>query len=77
MASALTQEKCNVTIVETDRSLLDRSEEVLDIPTICDHGASPRVLDRAGVADADLVAAVTNSDEVNQIPAVTAKELGG
>ena len=50
---------------------------MLDIPTICDHGASPRVLDRAGVADADLVAAVTNSDEVNQIPAVTAKELGG
>ena len=39
-------------------------------------GPSPRVLDRAGVADADLVAAVINSAEVNQIPAVTAKELG-
>lgn len=76
IAQALTQEKHNVTVIDTDRQRLDRVEELLDVRTICDHGASPRVLDRAGVADADLVAAVTNSDEVNLISAVTAKELG-
>lgn len=76
IAQALTREKHNVTIIDTDRQRLDRAEELLDIRTICDHGASPRVLDRAGVSGASLVAAVTNSDEVNLISAVTAKELG-
>jgi trk system potassium uptake protein len=76
IAQALTQENHNVTLIDTDRQRLDRAEEMLDVRTICDHGASPRVLDQAGVSDASLVAAVTNSDEVNLISAVTAKELG-
>ncbi len=76
IAQALTQEKHNVTLIDPDHRRLDRAEELLDVRTVCDHGASPRVLERAGAADANLVAAVTNSDEVNLISAVTAKELG-
>jgi trk system potassium uptake protein TrkA len=76
IAQALSKESHNVTLVDTDRERLDRAEESLDVRTVCDHGASPRVLERAGVETASLVAAVTNSDEVNLISAVTAKELG-
>jgi len=76
IAQALTQERHDVTLVDTDRERLDRAEEFLDVRTICDHGASPRVLEMAGAPGANLVAAVTNSDEVNLISAVTAKELG-
>ena len=76
IAQALTQENHNVTLVDTDRRRLDRAEELLDVRTLCDHGASPRVLERAGASTANLVATVTNSDEVNLISAVTAKELG-
>ena len=49
IAQALTQEKHNLTLVDLERQRLDRAEEFLDVRTICDHGASPRVLERAGV----------------------------
>lgn len=76
IAHALTYENHNVTLIDTDRSRLEQAEEGLDVRTICDHGASPRILEMAGASDADLVAAVTNSDEVNLIAAVTARQLG-
>ncbi|MDA0748627.1 MAG: Trk system potassium transporter TrkA [bacterium] len=76
IAQVLSQEKHDVTMIDVDRVRLRRAEETLDIRTICDHGASPQVLEIAGAPEADLVAAVTNSDEVNLIAAVTARQLG-
>ncbi|MBT4136503.1 MAG: Trk system potassium transporter TrkA [Candidatus Latescibacteria bacterium] len=76
IAQVLSQEKHSVTMIDVDRNRLMHAEENLDIRTICEHGASPQILEMAGVAHADLVAAVTNSDEVNLIAAGTAKQLG-
>jgi len=76
IAQALTQENHSVTMIDNDRQRLERAEEWLDVRTICEHGASPRILEMAGAPTADLVAAVTNSDEVNLIAAVTARQLG-
>ena len=76
IAQVLSQEKHNVTMIDVDRGRLMHAEENLDIRTICEHGANPQILEMAGVARADLVAAVTNSDEVNLIAAGTAKQLG-
>jgi trk system potassium uptake protein TrkA len=76
IAQVLSQEKHSVTMIDVDRGRLLLAEENLDIRTICEHGASPQILEMAGVAHADLVAAVTNSDEVNLIAAGTAKQLG-
>ena len=76
IAQVLSQEKHSVTMIDVDRERLLRAEENLDVRTICDHGANPHILEIAGVASADLVAAVTNSDEVNLIAAGTAKQLG-
>lgn len=76
IAAALSQESHDVTMIDVDRARLGRASERLDVRTLCDHGASPQVLEKAGAATADLVAAVTNHDEVNLIAAVTARQLG-
>ncbi len=76
IAQVLSQEGHNVTVIDSDRQRLQRAEENLDVRTICEHGANPKILEMAGAARADLVAAVTNNDEVNLIAAGTAKQLG-
>jgi trk system potassium uptake protein TrkA len=47
----------------------------LDIRTIVGHGAHPDVLSRAGAEDADMLIAVTNSDETNMIACQVAYTL--
>jgi trk system potassium uptake protein TrkA len=76
IASILSREAHNVTIVDTDQSRINRVEETLDIGTICGQGSSPDTLAAAGARSADLVLAVTDKDEVNLISAMTAKALG-
>lgn len=76
IAAVLSQEGHDVTLIDMDRARLERASERLDVRTLCEHGASPQVLEQAGAANANLVAAVTNSDEVNLIAAVTARQLG-
>jgi len=76
IAAVLSQEGHDITLIDVDRERLERASERLDVRTLCEHGASPQVLEKAGAARADLVAAVTHSDEVNLIAAVTARQLG-
>jgi trk system potassium uptake protein TrkA len=76
IAQVLSQENHDVTVIDFDRERLRRAEESLDVRTICEHGASPQVLEVAGAPKAHLVAAVTENDEVNLIAAVTARQLG-
>lgn len=51
-------------------------EEHFDVATLLGYGASEEVLERAGVARADLLVAVSDHDEVNLIAALAAKQLG-
>lgn len=76
IAQVLLQENHDVTLIDTNRERLMRAEEVLDVRTLGGHGASPQILEIAGAAKAHLVAVVTNSDEVNLIAAVAARQLG-
>ncbi len=76
IAQVLNQEKHDVTVVDASRDRLQRIEGELDVRTVCEHGASPQVLEAAGAAEAHLVAAVTENDEVNLIAAGTAHRLG-
>ena len=48
----------------------------LDIMTLDGNGASPAVLEQAGVERADMLIAVTDIDEVNMIACFTAKQYG-
>jgi trk system potassium uptake protein TrkA len=67
LARNLATEDNDITLVDRDSALLLEISNQLDLQTISGHCAYPDVLQRAGIEDADLVIAVTNSDETNLI----------
>ncbi|MDX1573103.1 MAG: Trk system potassium transporter TrkA [Methylophaga sp.] len=67
VASTLAREDDDITLVDTDFNNLSKLQDHYDIRTIQGAASHPDVLARAGAADADLVLAVTNSDETNMV----------
>ncbi|HEC72800.1 MAG TPA: Trk system potassium transporter TrkA [Methylophaga aminisulfidivorans] len=67
VAATLAKEDDDVTLVDTDNSNLMKLQDHYDIQTIQGEASHPDVLKRAGAADADLLLAVTNSDETNMV----------
>ena len=65
VAWSLAGEDNDITIVDTNNMQLKHLQDNLDIRAVHGHASHPKVLVRAGIEDADLVIAVTNSDEVN------------
>lgn len=76
LAHILSSEGHGVTLVDSNPGRIQQAELELDVRTLCDHVASAQVMERVGVSSADLVAAVTQNDELNLIVALTAKQLG-
>src|SRR5262245_25416151 len=67
-AYLLAQEKHNdVTVVDLNDDTLRELQDRLDIRTVHGHAAHPSVLARAGAEDADMLIALTDSDETNMI----------
>lgn len=64
-ALRLSREGHRVVVLDRDPEQLRKVNERMDVNTLLGPGASPRMLLEAGVAQADLVVAVTDSDEVN------------
>ncbi|MCK7592408.1 Trk system potassium transporter TrkA [Pseudomarimonas salicorniae] len=67
VAAALSSENNDITVVDNDPSKLKELAERLDIRTVQGHASLPSVLGHAGAEDADLIIALTSSDEVNLI----------
>jgi trk system potassium uptake protein TrkA len=65
VAYSLSHEDNDITIVDVDEARLKDLQDHLDIRTVQGYASHPKVLVRAGIEDADLMLAVTNSDEVN------------
>ncbi len=64
----LSREEANeVTIVDMRPDVLRELQDRLDIRTVIGHAAYPEVLERAGANDADIVVALTDTDETNMI----------
>lgn len=76
LAQHLTEEGHDITVIEQDEKRRDIIQSYLDILTICGNGASPHVLHEAGVEFAQMVIAVTDSDESNLIACAVAKQAG-
>ncbi|MCA9533141.1 MAG: Trk system potassium transporter TrkA [Myxococcales bacterium] len=76
LLSVLDHEGHDVVAVDASPEAVAYAEEHYDVASILGYGASQDVLDRAGVARADIVVAVSNHDEVNLIAALAAKQLG-
>ncbi len=67
VAASLAREDDDITVVDTSSSLLEKLQDHYDIRTVQGKASHPNVLARAGAEDADLILAVTNSDETNMI----------
>jgi len=66
VAYQLAREEANeVTVVDTNEDLLCDLRDRLDIRTVVGNGAFPSVLEAAGASSADILVALTSSDEVN------------
>ena len=67
-ADHLSREEANeVTVVDTRPGVLRELQDRLDIRTVVGHAAHPEVLDRAGADDADIIVALTDTDETNMV----------
>ena len=67
VAEALAGEANDITLVDNDAARLRKLQDRLDIRTLQGHASHPNVLEDAGIEDADMLLAVTNSDETNMI----------
>ncbi|WP_410497519.1 Trk system potassium transporter TrkA [Chitinibacter sp. S2-10] len=75
VAEQLVRENYNVTIVDENPVNLQPLADKLDLRTLVGHAANPLVLANAGAADADLLLAVTPSDELNMVACKMAQTL--
>ncbi len=72
----LSREEANeVTVVDVRSDVLRELQDRLDIRTVVGHAAYPEVLERAGANDADIVVALTDTDETNMIACQVAYTL--
>jgi trk system potassium uptake protein TrkA len=75
VAESLVSEANDITIVDTDHMRLRWLQDRLDLRTVTGNAALPSVLSRAGAADAELLIAVTQSDQTNLCACRTASTL--
>ena len=75
LAASLASEKIDITLVDSESQRLRDLQDRLDIKTIEGHGSHPSVLRQAGIEDADMLIAVTGTDEVNMIACQIAHSL--
>ncbi|MCB1603298.1 MAG: Trk system potassium transporter TrkA [Gammaproteobacteria bacterium] len=67
IAEHLSKEKNDITVVDTNLEKLMDMQNRLDLKAVHGNASHPSVLTRAGAEDADMVVALTNSDEINMV----------
>jgi trk system potassium uptake protein TrkA len=67
LAHHLASEANDITVVDRRTDVLRALQDRLDLRTVSGRGSHPDVLERAGAEDADMIIAVTNSDETNMV----------
>lgn len=72
IASRLVLENKDVVIVDNNLEAIRRVSENLDVQVVCGSGSSPVSLEEAGIKEAEILLAVTNSDETNLVACLVA-----
>ncbi len=67
LAANLSSEHNDITVVDTDPDRLQDLQDRLDIGTVCGLATHPDIIAKEGADDADLIIAVTSSEEVNMV----------
>jgi len=75
LAEHLADEQNDITVVDEQTSTLKRLAERLDVRTVLGNGAHPGTLMDAGADNADMLIAVTDSDEINMLACTVAFTL--
>ena len=75
IAQRLAVENKEVVVVDKSAEALRKIAETSDVQTVQGSGSSPEVLEDAGIAEADILLAVTDSDEINLIACFFANML--
>jgi trk system potassium uptake protein len=75
-AAHLAREPDNqVTVVDTNEAVLRELQSRVDVRTVAGSASFPAVLEAAGIADTDMLVALTSSDEVNMVACEIANAL--
>ena len=75
VAEGLVSEQNDITVIDTDHQRLHELQDRLDMRTVFGNAAHPSVLAQAGIEDADMLIAVTQSDETNLVACKLAHSL--
>ena len=75
LAENLVGEKNEITVIDSDPEKLRHLQDRLDLQVVAGMGSHPDVLEKAGAEDADMLIAVTNSDESNMMACQVAHSL--
>jgi trk system potassium uptake protein TrkA len=75
IAKRLSEEGNDVTLIDQDPALIKRAMDLMDVNGAVGHASHPDVQASAGVGDADMLIAATQSDEVNMLACQVAHSL--
>ena len=75
IARQLSGEENDVTVIDHDTERIRKVSESLDVQTFQGFASYPDILDRAGAENADMLIAVTLSDEINMVSCQVAHTL--
>lgn len=76
LTEQLSKEGHDITIIDTNAARVQETTNLHDVMGIIGNGASYSVQMEAGIEDADLIIAVTNSDELNLLCCTIATQVG-
>ena len=75
LASSLSSESNDITVIDADENRLRSLRDRIDIGVVIGHASHPEVLMQAGIEDADMLIAVTGVDEINMLACQIAHSL--
>ena len=75
IARYLASENNDVTVIDQSQELIQQMSDRYDVQAMVGFASHPTVLEQAGAADADLIIAVTQADEVNMVACQVAHSL--
>ena len=76
LAQELNEEGSNITVIDTKQEKVDEITARCDVMGVTGNGATHAIQQKAGIEDADLLIAVTGSDELNLLCCLIARKVG-
>ncbi len=75
IAQYLARQNNDITVIDHSAELVQKIRESLDVQAVTGHASDPDLFDQVNAQDADMIIAVTNSDEVNMVACQVAETL--